>query len=87
MSLLVLAVIFSATLLADALAVLYQRLVIKEQHFKATLISTLLAGIGILIWKYCLSDHDSTPAIIAYLLGGSIGTYGAFKVRIDKPKS
>jgi uncharacterized protein YebE (UPF0316 family) len=86
MTLLILVAIFLATLVANVLSVVYQRLVLKDQHLKATTVSVVLAGISLLIWKHCLTEPDSVPAIVSYLIGDAVGTYTGFKVRLE-PKT
>lgn len=86
MSLLVIGAIFVSTLVANVLSVLYQRLVLKDQHLKATTVSVVLAGISLLIWKHCLTEPDSLPAVISYLIGDAVGTYTGFKIKLD-PKT
>lgn len=86
MTLLILTLIFVATLICNALGVLFQRAVQKERHLKATTISVLMAGISLLIWKGCLAETDltsSVPAIVAYLVGDAVGVYAGFKISVD----
>jgi len=86
MSLRVIALIFFATLVANVLSVLYQRFVQRDQHLKATTISVMMAGIGLIIWKYCLTEPDSLPAVCSYLAGDAVGTYTGFKIKLDHKK-
>ena len=81
----VIALIFVATLVCNALSAIYQKLVHKEHHIKATTVSILIAGLSLLIWRYCLTEGDltsSVPAIGSYLLGDGIGTYCGLKIGV-----
>ena len=85
-NLLVVALIFSATFICNALGVVYQRLIFKDQHFKATVVSVVMAGLGLFVWKLILkdSDLDGTAALISYLTADGLGVYTGLKVKIDK---
>ena len=84
----VLALIFVATVVCNALGVVYQRLVHKEHYIKATTISVAIAGLSLLIWRFCLTESDLTssiPAIGSYLMGDALGTYAGLRYKIDGP--
>lgn len=84
----VVALIFVATILCNALGVLYQRLLYQEAHLKATTISVIIAGLSLFIWKVCLTETDLTqsiPAIVSYLAGDAVGVYAGMKIPLIKP--
>lgn len=79
--------IFVATLICNALATIYQKLVIADHHLKATTVSVIIAGLSLFIWKNCLSESDlvsSTPAIVSYLFGDAVGTYAGLRYKVGK---
>jgi hypothetical protein len=87
MNLLVVAIIFIATLVCNALGVIYQKCVTAEKHLKATTISVVMAGLSLYIWKCCLSEDDlvsSGTAITSYLCGDGIGTYAGLRYKSNK---
>lgn len=87
-NLLVVALIFVATIISNALGVLYQRYLNQEAHFKATTISVVIAGLSLFIWKVCLTEEDIThsiPAIASYLAGDAVGVYAGMKLPVVKP--
>jgi hypothetical protein len=70
--------IFVCTLVANFLGAVYQKQVIKGNNFKAAMLSVITAGLGILIWKTCLTEVDigsSASYVSAYLVADGIGTY------------
>jgi len=76
--------IFLGTLISNCLGVLYQRAVIKEQNIRATTISVIMAGIGLLVWKTFLAETDvvsSSAAIISYLIGDACGVYAGLRYK------
>lgn len=87
MNFLVIVLIFVATLVCSILSTLYQKLVIDEQHFKASFVITIHAALALVIWKFCLKDTDLTesfPAIISYLGAEFCGTWGTLRLSHKK---
>lgn len=82
----VLALIFVATLVCNALSVLYQRMVVKEKHLRATMVSVIMAGLSLYVWKYVIKEDDMSgaAAFVTYLAGDAVGTYAGFKANIEK---
>ncbi len=87
MNLPVLILIFVATLVCSILSTLYQKLVIDEEHFKASFVITIHAALALVIWKFCLKDSDLTesfPAICSYLSAEFFGTFSTLKLSHKK---
>lgn len=82
----VLALIFFATLICNALSVLYQRFVLREKYLKATTISVIMAGLSLYVWKHVIKEDDmnGASAFITYLAGDALGVYLGFKVNVEK---
>ena len=59
----VLALVFIATLVCNALGAIYQRLVMKESNLKAATVSVVMAGLSLLIWRHCLIETDLTSGV------------------------